>query len=1816
MNEAGGGSGSDKPFASSRRLPFPVIGVGASAGGIEALKAFLGELDESYGAAVVVVTHAPSGKPNRLQETLSAFTGLPVKAVDQREVLSPGILYVACDGKDLLLENGALMACEDSREPPHHNIDRFFSSLAAGQGENAVCVSLSGAGSDGAAGALDVARAGGLALAQDPAEAQHQSMPLSAIQTGAISVVLRAAELGRLANRLANRLDIVQGTIPDNLAEDHRTHSDERLPSGPEAFVEAALSILRETCGYDLLGYRRGSITRRLHKRMLLAGAADPGAYLERLRADGEERVLLAKSLFIGVTSFFRDPEAFGILKAKVLPEIFRKRSGDDCVRVWTPGCSTGEEAYSLAILLDEYMRETGESRRIKIFATDIDPGSVETARRAVYPAREVRGLSEERARRYFTQSGGMLTAAPFLREQVVVARHDFLQDPPFLHMDLTVCRNLLIYLGPKLQERALALLHESLEPGGVLFLGPAESANHLEKRLTVVDKRWKIFRNDDGPGRKTFAFPHAGGRVWLADRKQSPAGAEAGHSPAAVMDEVLRREFQPPAVLIDRTHQAILCSGEAGPFLTVKSGETSLNVMKLANEDLRGHLRLALRKAEESLETVRTRGLRISGLPGRSVRLTVRPILAGNGELSFFLAVFETQPLGLEENSGQAGPPLSEDIAIKRYEADLQAAYDEIREVVERDESLNEELRASNEELLSMNEELQSANEEMDASREELQALNEELAAKVEELSRMNSFVENLLRGVCVATVFVDRDARLVRSTPAALSVFHLAVEDQGRPLAEVKSKVEDPLLFEDIAHVLEGVEMAERETAGFGGERYIRRIYPYRDGAGNLEGAVITYADVTALKAAEEVLRRGNEELESLVAARTLELEQARAESERRAAELEAVMEQTPAAIWITRDPLARSITGNPASYSLLRLPEGAEVSKSNPGQAPPYRAFRDGRELSLDELPLQRAAAGHAVQDERLELVFPDGDRAFILGSAAPLHDAQGNAAGAVGVFLDVTVARWTEEQLRESENRFRLLFENAPLPYQSLDEDGRFLDVNKVWLETLGYEKAEVVGRWFGDFLAPGYERHFDQNFPVFKQACLIDGVEFDMRTKDGRLISVSFNGRVQCDAEGRFLRTHCIFTDITARRSAQNALLRKEEELREAQRLAHIGSWRFDSATGASVCSRQLYAIYGLEPDKPFPPLDEQCGRFFPREAWFRVKEIIAGVKATGRSVEEDVQALRNGTPIWITMRFEALKDASGAITGLRGTVQDITGRKTMEQALAFLATCGAGQSGREFFQSLARYLGEVLEMDFVCIDELVGEGRLASTLAVYCDGRFEDNIVYALKDTPCGAAAGRDVCSYPRNVRELFPNDPALREIGAESYVAVTLWDQAGEPIGLIAVLSRGELADATLAESVLRMAGVRASGELERLKWEKALIQAKEIAEAASKAKSEFLANMSHEIRTPLNGVLGMLQLMGTTALDEEQREFVQVATQSSLRLTRLLSDILDLSRIEAGKLSIHEASFNPWNLRDSVLELFMAAAREKGIGLEFSLDDAVPAELGGDEARLRQILFNLVGNAVKFTAQGGVRVAVSALPRPGRGGARLLFIVEDSGIGIPDGHMRDIFEPFVQAEGSYSRRYQGAGLGLSIVSRLVRLMGGAMSMDSRQGQGTVCYLSLPFSLPEGGDKEREERLLDPEAPLLTAGGEAPRVLLAEDDAVNRLTAKRMLEKLGCLVISAEDGEQAVALFKENPPDLVFMDIQMPGMDGTRAARAIREHVRETGASRVPVIAMTAYAMAGDREKFLAAGLDGYVAKPFETKTLREVIAKALAAL
>jgi len=1515
---------SDQPVPGVHgRLPFPVVAVGASAGGVDALKLFLKFLPTDIQAAFVILTHAPADKKSRLDEVLGYLTTMGVRVVEEDTPAAPCLIHVVPSGKDMVIERGVFTLKKPETGRLHLPIDRFLDSLARDQGPGSVCIILSGTGSDGSRGLRAVSSAGGVVIVQEPATALHEGMPRASLDTGLAEAVLPADAIGPYLAELLRSPFMEPATTRQ---EEERVRSREQ--------VCRILGLLQRETGHDLTGYKPSTVGRRIHKRLLLSGARTLADYADEVERDPAERTRLFNDLLIGVTCFFRDAEAFNALRDLALPIIFRGKLAGDVVRIWVAGCSTGEEAYSVAILVDEYMILAGVRCAVKIYASDIDQAAVTTARKGSYPPRARYEVSPERLAKYFVCRGESCSVTPELREKIVFASHDLLRDPPFPSMDLIVCRNLLIYLNPDIQEKVVSVLAYALNPGGFLFLGPAETLGRHTGQFEAMDKKWRLFRSKkiqaghaEPPfrvaGRFTFDFP-----PFVLSGQQ---GDRSGQTPAALAEKTLLKRYGHPAALLNADCQVIHLTGDTSPYLRLCEGAPNLNIYRLAGKSLRPHLRSAITAAFETRRESVAPGVRFENGQEARVNVVVEPLVSEDGAPDGALVIFEACKT-VDAGEGCEVPVRQDDSdLIQRYETELQSAKEQLQRAIEGYETLNEELKSSNEELISMNEELQSSNEELDSSREELQSLNEELTlvngelqAKVEELARTNVFVENLLACTNVATVVLDRDRRVVRFTPAAQALFHLAQADQGRPLRHFRTILEDGRFEEDSRLVMSDGVMVERELAAEEGRWFLERAYPYRSPAGDTDGVVLTFTDVTQLKLAEQVLKRSKEELEVLVTRRTNELRE-------RERQFRDVVENAPDAIVIQTGN--RFAFLNPAALRLF----GADRQEDMVGSNILDRIHPDSHQEVQERIRLVNdTRAAQPTREQRYLRL--DGSAVEVEVSAVPFA-FEGRPGGLIFV-RDITERKTAEKTLCESEERFRLLVEGAP----------------------------EIV-----------------------------------------------------------YVQTGGLFAYLNP-----------------------------------------------------------------------------AAVQAFGVKAPEDLL----GTPV--LERFPA-------------QVRPIVSERIRR----------------------------------------INQDRQALPVAEF----------------------------------------PFQRADGGGGFLEVT-----GVPY-----VWKGENGALAFAREVS-----------ERRLARQELLRAKEAAEAANRAKGEFLANMSHELRTPLNGVLGMLQLLDRDEYaTREQKTLLATALESGRGLLTIINDILNFVQLEAGRLRIYREQADPRELVDSVCRAFAPEAEAMGLALACQVDGEVPETVLSDPGRIRQILFNLLGNALKFTETGRVGLQVTPLPHElANGDRQLLFTVSDTGIGIPPDKLDVIFEPFTQADSSLSRKYHGTGIGLGIVRQLVGLMGGSICVDSAPGEGTSMYFTLGYGPAQivglGGPGGRG--VLEGQGVDRPGDGEVPvlaglKVLLAEDDRVNRITATRFLERLGMSVTCAENGKRALEMLEQGDFDLVIMDIQMPEMNGIEATRAIRNSTILTlrAKSRIPVLAMTAHAMSGDREQFLEAGMNDYLVKPVELGELKRVIERVI---
>ncbi|MBT3067471.1 chemotaxis protein CheB [Rhodoferax sp. U11-2br] len=858
---------------------FPIVGIGASAGGLAAFEAFFAGMPKTVasGMAFVLVQHLAPDHKSLLAELIRRFTPMPVLEVEDSMTVAPNCVYIITPNHDMALINGSLQllapgAPRGQRLP----IDFFFKSLAADQRERAIGVVLSGTGSDGTLGLRAIKDAGGMVMVQTPESAEFDGMPRSAIATGLVDYQLDAKQMPA---RLSSYVSYAFGKLA-------------MLSDKPVVINESALKrifvLLRTQTKHDFSQYKPSTIQRRIERRMSVHQISQIDDYVRYLQHNSEETQALFRDLLIGVTNFFRDPEVFEVFEKQVVPMLFAgKSAANDTVRIWVAGCSTGEEAYSIAILLQEHMATLQQSYTVQLFATDIDSRAIAFARAGLYPAGIAADISPPRLARFFTAEpdGGGYRIHKSIRDMLVFSEQDLTRDPPFSRLDLITCRNLLIYLGAELQKRLMPLFHYALNPQGLLFLGTSEGVGDALTLFASLDRKAKIYQRkateaglSRSPGRFLPA-PHTG-------QATQPRGAgrevfSAKLPLRELTEQAMLAQVVPAGALINSLGDILYLHGRTGMYLETPPGEVGVaNILKMAREGLRPALSNALHRCVAQQEPVHIAGLHVktNGHFSR-VNLCVRPVATGpalagpesESDAPLYLVLLEeaqqSEPVAPALQNGAATETAAAQMRTLREE--LRAKDEYLQSTLEELESSNEELKSSNEEMQSVNEELQSTNEELETSKEELQSVNEELSTvnnelnlKVDDLSRLNNDMNNLLAGTGIATVFVDHNLRILRFTPTASQLINLISSDVGRPVGHIVSNlVGYTSLVSDAQAVLDTLVTKEVQVQTTDGAWFTLRIRPYRTLDNVIEGAVITFSDISELKRTEAALAQANQ-------------------------------------------------------------------------------------------------------------------------------------------------------------------------------------------------------------------------------------------------------------------------------------------------------------------------------------------------------------------------------------------------------------------------------------------------------------------------------------------------------------------------------------------------------------------------------------------------------------------------------------------------------------------------------------------------------------------------------------------------------------------------------------------------------------------------------------------------------------------------------------------------------------------------------------------------------------------------------------------
>jgi two-component system CheB/CheR fusion protein len=1096
---------------------FIAVGIGASAGGIKALKEFFAAIPADPGMAFVVILHLSPNHESSLAEIIQKETALSVTQVTETVKVEPNHVYVIPPNKNLAMTDGVIKLTEP--EPTLGTrvaIDLFFRTLANTYGTNAVCIVLSGTGSDGTLGLKQVKESNGFAIVQDPEDAEFTSMPKNAIATNLVDWILPVAEIP------AKLINFRDSSVRLNL-----TNGKEEAPleiSGAESLRDI-LTLVRLRTGHDFSNYKRPTLLRRIARSLQTHGLEDIPAYLDLLREKPGEVQFLVKNLLINVTNFFRDKHAFEALEKNVIPKLFENKTGKDHVRVWSVGCASGEEAYSLAILLSEYADGLTDPPKLQVFGTDVDEDAIFEARAYRYPETIEADVSPERLKRFFVMEGGRYRLKKALREMVVLAPHNILRDPPFSRLDLVVCRNLLIYLNRETQDKVLQVFHFALVDGGHLFLGSAESAESQAAIFATVDKKQKIY------SRRPAAFAIKPSAIlplrsdWQLRIPEMPHEGDQGKLlSSGEMHYKLIEQYAPPSVLVNEEFEIEHVSESAGKYLRFAGGEPSKNILRAVHPELVPDLRMALCSVMQDGQPIEFRSLRSGNQPEAVTNLIVRPAHLSETGSRFLLVIFDEDkavvPTANEDaHAVSTGSEDAINSIVRRLEEDLQRTRTRLRTTIEQHETSIEELRASNEELQSVNEQLRTASEELETGKEELHSVNEELTTvnqelkeKVEEAVRMNSDMQNLMASTDIGTIFLDRERRVQLYTPSIEKVFNIIPGDVGRPLDHITHRLDCDELTADAIQVLKSLKPSERELCDDQDNCYLVRILPYRTTDDRIEGVVITFIDITQ-----------------------------RLEAEKRLRWLATVVESSNDAIFsfafdqkiISWNGGAEKMFGYMAEEAI-----GHEISMlTKPG----------GKE-EQDKL-LDRTWHGETIENFETAQVNKAGALVDISLTLSPLRDDNQHVVGITATVRDITRRVKSDINLRESEERQRLLIESATdFAIFTLSPDGIVDTWNTGAERVFGFTEAEILGQP-GDILFTPEDRangvpHQEMRTAAAKGRA--DDERYHIR-KDGSRFYASGVMTPLLNAGGQYGYAK-IARDLTERKKVEEALKTAQEQL--------------------------------------------------------------------------------------------------------------------------------------------------------------------------------------------------------------------------------------------------------------------------------------------------------------------------------------------------------------------------------------------------------------------------------------------------------------------------------------------------------------------------------------------------------------------------------------------------------------------------------------------------------------------------------------------
>ncbi|MEM7553506.1 MAG: PAS domain S-box protein [Cyanobacteria bacterium P01_A01_bin.84] len=1692
-----------------------IVGVGASAGGLRAIEEFFENMPADSGAAFVVIQHLSPKFKSLMKELLEKRTRMTVHRVTDGMELAANSVYLITPGKNLIVEDNNKLRLIEQKDRklcgPNFPIDLFFQSLAETYKERAIGVVLSGTGSDGSTGLQSISISGGIALVQEPDTAEFDGMPRSAIYRLGINQNIGQTSSKRVdqisppeeiethqdseplkehsGNIFAGKINQVDS--PGKLAQliyrfllspaSIKAQYSNSYSSLDDIKIRQITNIIAQSQKIDFSNYKTSTLSRRIYRRCSISSHSNIEEYIEYLQSSAEERNILFQDLLISVTCFFRDINAWKYLENKVIPNLIKESQLGEELRFWVSGCATGEEAYSLAILVDEAINNSPKNLSVKIFATDIDKNALEKASLGVYPESIANNVNSQRLKNYFIRKQNSFQVMRKLREMVIFAPHDLTRDAGFTRIHLITCRNVLIYMQQQLQHQVLQRLHFSMTAKGVLFLGESGTLGDIKDEFIQLSKKYKIYRKRRDVKLNLPLISINRNSELTTSYRNSDTVKKNVREPMLerALKSILKTQ-ETTCLLVNSNNQVVEIFEDLAKVLQLSTGKFTNDITHLLVPSLQLPVSTALRRASKERTSIVYTGITlVEESNARTVELQVEFYQDNKIAGDFFVVTIKEEKLLTKppEKAEEYKFDSHASEQILKLEYQLQQNQESLQTVIEELESTNEEHQAANEELIASNEELQSTNEELHSLNEELHTVNSEYQSKIQELIELNEDIDNLLRSTNIGVIFLDKKLKIRRFTPAATAAINFLETDIGRPLQHLSHNLNCDEFISTIQKVADRGTAIQIEVKLKNTDRYfLMRVNPYIKDNGSLDGIVISFVDVHEIKQTQNELHK------TFVA-----LRDTNRKLNQKQAEFEAIFNSLPDAIVFT-DKSYRIRMLNPGFANLFGYDPQALKGKTTKTL---YSNPEDYKTYEKKLFSIQNKG-----KIKPYEINFRHQNQEVFISEivGCEVKDSQGNVFGFLKLIRDISDRKQAEVALKESEQRFRRLYLETPVMLHSMDKGGFILDVSDYWLDKLGYQRQEVIGRKSIDFLTPESRHYAEQEIlPEFFRTGSCWDIPYTFICKSGEVIDTLMSGIADKDENGEIIRTRAVIIDVTERKKAEAALRESENRFKIMADNAPVLIWMSDA---------------------------KQKGVFF-NKAW---------LEFTGRTLEEQLELG------W----FENIHPSC---------------RKSFYPVI---------ENGINSKVSMVDAETQPIQLQF----------RIQGI-----DGKYYWML-------------GKQV---PR-------------------------FNSQGEIIGYI-----GSCIDITEIRNAKEQLH-QANHQLEKRVVERTaqLSRAKEAAESANQAKSSFIAHMSHELRTPLNGILGFAQILKQdTSLNSKQHQEVDTIYQSGEHLLTLLNDILNLSKIEANKLELElkDIPFSPFIER--IVSIINVRAQQKNIKFQYRALSHLPATIRCDETRLRQVLLNLLGNAVKFTEEGRVNFNIGYLEDFEKDCEetviettqiqlnkthKIRFQIQDTGVGIDSDKIADIFLPFHQLMNNNFPN-EGSGLGLTISQKIMQLMGEDIHVIANPNQGSTFYFDL--ALWETNNLE---------VPIPTSNhlqqqpvgikGEHPKILVVDDNNINRAVIVNYLEKLGFEITEASNGQEGLEKAENIQPGLILLDIIMPVMDGLEMTRAIRSHPQ---LQDIPIIAISANAMFDTQLSSYRTGCNAFLSKPVDFKLLLESITQFL---